>query len=201
MTSKENKQGLFDSLGRASVMGLHMVSGIIVGCLLGYWLDKWFGTYPWCAGVGLIVGIGAGFRNIWLEKRLWRSGVQDPMIREILCWQLSVIALSLFFGAVLWPFHPAGAWIFWFGFGALLSAWNFFALIKFVPKVISAGWSKSSLFALLLRTNMRLLFTGILLYMVLVWFKGSISAVLLGLAVLLVGMTAGGLKKALKKPV
>lgn len=60
MTSKENKQGLFDSLGRASVMGLHMVSGIIVGCLLGYWLDKWFGTYPWCAGVGLIVGIGAG---------------------------------------------------------------------------------------------------------------------------------------------
>ena len=44
MTSKENKQGLFDSLGRASVRGLHMVSGIIVGCLLGYWLDKWFGT-------------------------------------------------------------------------------------------------------------------------------------------------------------
>ena len=118
----------------------------------------------------------------WLEKRLWRSGVQDPTIREILCWQISVIALSLLFGA-------------------LLSAWNFFALIKFVPKVISAGWSKSSLFALLLRTNMRLLFTGILLYMVLVWFKGSISAVLLGLAVLLVGMTAGGLKKALKKPV
>ena len=201
MTSKENKQGLFDSLGRASVMGLHMVSGIIVGCLLGYWLDKWFGTYPWCAGVGLIVGIGAGFRNIWLDARiLLRQGEQDPTIREILCWQLSVIALSLFFGAVLWPFHPAGAWIFWFGFGALLSAWNFFALIKFVPKVISAGWSKSSLFALLLRTNMRLLFTGILLYMVLVWFKGSISAVLLGLAVLLVGMTAGGLKKALKKP-
>ena len=193
MTSKENKQGLFDSLGRASVMGLHMVSGIIVGCLLGYWLDKWFGTYPWCAGVGLIVGIGAGFRNIWLDARI--------LIREILCWQISVIALSLLFGAVLWPFHPAGAWIFWFGFGALLSAWNFFALIKFVPKVISAGWSKSSLFALLLRTNMRLLFTGILLYMVLVWFKGSISAVLLGLAVLLVGMTAGGLKKALKKPV
>ena len=77
---------------------------------------------------------------------------------------------------------------------------EFFCLTKFVPKVISAGWSKSSLFALLLRTNMRLLFTGILLYMVLVWFKGSISAVLLGLAVLLVGMTAGGLKKALKKP-
>lgn len=75
---KENKQGLFDIAGRASVMGLHMVSGIIVGCLLGYWLDKWFGTYPWCAGVGLIVGIGAGFRNIWLDARiLLRQGEQD----------------------------------------------------------------------------------------------------------------------------
>ena len=86
MTSKENKQGLFDSLGRASVMGLHMVSGIIagflltliVGCLLGDWLDKWFGTHPWGAGVGLIVGIGAGFRNIWLDARiLLRQGEQD----------------------------------------------------------------------------------------------------------------------------
>ena len=73
--------------------------------------------------------------------------------------------------------------------------------MEFFPKVISAGWSKSSLMALLLRTNMRLLFTGILLYMVLVWLKGPISAVLLGLGVLLVGMTAGGLKKALKKPI
>lgn len=78
MPSKENKQGLFDSLGRASVMGLHLVSVIIVGCLLGYWLDKWLGTYPWCAGVGLIVGVGAGFRNIWLDARiLLRQGEQD----------------------------------------------------------------------------------------------------------------------------
>lgn len=39
----------------------------------------------------------------WLEKRLWRSGVQDPTIREILCWQISVIALSLLFGAQPMP--------------------------------------------------------------------------------------------------
>lgn len=137
----------------------------------------------------------------WLEKRLWRSGVQDPTIREILCWQISVIALVPAFRRGALALSPGGGVDLLVWLRALLSAWNFFALIKFVPKVISAGWSKSSLFALLLRTNMRLLFTGILLYMILVWFKGSISAVLLGLAVLLVGMTAGGLKKALKKPV
>lgn len=132
----------------------------------------------------------------WLEKRLWRSRrARTPRSGKSCAGRSASLPCPCFSAAVLWPFHPAGAWIFWFGFGALLSAWNFFALIKFVPKVISAGWSKSSLFALLLRTNMRLLFTGILLYMVLVWFKGSISAVLLGLAVLLVGMTAGGLKR------
>lgn len=65
-----DKQSLFDALGRASVMGLHMVSGIIVGCLLGYWLDKWLGTSPWCAGAGLIVGIAAGFRNVWVDARI-----------------------------------------------------------------------------------------------------------------------------------
>ena len=76
--SSNNKQGLFDALGRASIMGLHMVSGVIVGCLLGYGLDKWLGTSPWCAGGGLIVGVGAGFRNIWLDaKILLRQGEQD----------------------------------------------------------------------------------------------------------------------------
>ena len=135
-----------------------------------------------------------------LEKALWRRGVQDPTLREILCWQIAVTVIGLIGGGLLWLLHPAGRWLFWFGFGALLSAWNFYALIKFVPKAISGGWSKRNLIALLVHTNMRLLFTGILLYMALVPFKGSISAVLSGLAVLLVGMTAGGLKKALKKP-
>ena len=135
-----------------------------------------------------------------LEKALWRRGVLDPTLREILCRQIAVCVVCLIGGGAIWPFHPAGRWLFWFGFGALLSAWNFYALIKFVPKAISGGWSKKNLIALLVHTNMRLLFTGILLYTALVSFKGPISAVLSGLAVLLVGMTAGGLKKALKKP-
>ena len=79
----------------------------------------------------------------WLEKRLWRSGVQDPTIREILCWQISVIALSLLFGAVLWPFHPAGAWIFWFGFGARRSGWSGFAVMQGGALGRGGGWGLS----------------------------------------------------------
>ena len=135
-----------------------------------------------------------------LEKQLWKRGVRDAMLRDILCWQVLITAGSLLSGAAVWPFHPAGAWLFWFGFGAFLSAWNFYALIKFVPKVISDGWSGKSLMVLLIHTNIRLLFTGILLYISLVWFKGPVSALLTGLGVLLVTMTAGGLKKVLIRP-
>lgn len=75
---KKNNQGLFDAIGRASVMGLHMVSGIFVGCLLGYGLDKWLGTFPWCSGVGFVVGVGAGFRNVWVDARiLLRQGERE----------------------------------------------------------------------------------------------------------------------------
>ena len=61
--------GMFDALGRASVIGLHMVSGIIVGTGLGYGLDYWLGTFPWCSGAGLIFGIAAGFRNVWIDTK------------------------------------------------------------------------------------------------------------------------------------
>lgn len=62
--------GTLDTLGRASLMGLHLVSGMIVGALLGYGLDRWLGIFPWCSGIGLLFGIVAGFRTMWLEARM-----------------------------------------------------------------------------------------------------------------------------------
>lgn len=61
--------GTLDTLGRASLMGLHLVSGMIVGALLGYGLDRWIGIFPWCSGIGLLFGIVAGFRTMWAEAR------------------------------------------------------------------------------------------------------------------------------------
>ncbi|WP_294624880.1 hypothetical protein [uncultured Bilophila sp.] len=136
----------------------------------------------------------------FLEKALWKRGIHDETLRQVLVWQIAAVLFTLTLGGALWAFHPVGKWLFWFGFGALLSAWNFYALIKFVPKIISNGWSKNNLMGLLIHTNMRLLFTGILLYMALVWWQGPLSAILSGLAALLVGMTAVGLKKTMKKP-
>lgn len=134
-----------------------------------------------------------------LEKTLWKRGLENPLLREILCWHICITGAALGLGVCLWPW--TAGWFFWFGVAATLSAWNFYALIRFVPSVIQGGWSKSNLISLLINTNMRLLFTGILLYLCLTWFKASISALLSGLALLLVIITALGLKKALKKKV
>jgi ATP synthase protein I len=53
----------------ASVMGIHLVSGVIVGLVMGYYLDKWLGTRPWLLVVFLIFGIIAGYRNMFREMQ------------------------------------------------------------------------------------------------------------------------------------
>lgn len=65
LTSKES--GVFSAVGTASVIGLHMVSGILVGGVIGYFLDEWLGTGPWLKLVFFLFGVGAGFYNVYLD--------------------------------------------------------------------------------------------------------------------------------------
>jgi len=62
---KKNKH--FQALGLASMMGIHLVSGVIVGMVMGFYLDKYFGTKPWLMLLFLIFGIIAGYRNMFRE--------------------------------------------------------------------------------------------------------------------------------------
>ncbi|MCL1889851.1 MAG: AtpZ/AtpI family protein [Desulfovibrionaceae bacterium] len=64
------RSGLWGTAGRASVLGLHLVSGMLVGGALGYFLDKYLGTGPWLKLVFFILGLGAGARNIYLDLKL-----------------------------------------------------------------------------------------------------------------------------------
>lgn len=66
----ENGQaGMFSLLGTASTMGLHMVSGPIVGGALGWLMDGWLDSWPIGAGIGVLLGVAAGFRNVWTDAK------------------------------------------------------------------------------------------------------------------------------------
>ena len=53
-------------MAMASSMGISMVLATVIGLVLGLWLDRLFGTRPWLTLIFLVVGIVAGFRNLYV---------------------------------------------------------------------------------------------------------------------------------------
>ncbi len=45
--------------------GTELVGAIGGAGLIGYGLDAWLGTKPWLLIVMLLLGVGAGFLNVW----------------------------------------------------------------------------------------------------------------------------------------
>lgn len=66
---RQQHEGM-SALATNGVIGLHMVSGPLVGFALGYGLDLWLDISPWGKIVLLFVGIGAGFLNVWRDTRV-----------------------------------------------------------------------------------------------------------------------------------
>jgi len=57
--------GLWLSFGRAGTAGLVLVFSTFIGFAAGYYLDKWLKTGPWLSIIFLVLGIAAGFLNIF----------------------------------------------------------------------------------------------------------------------------------------
>ena len=57
------------ALGLFSTIGLAMALSIVLGALVGYYLDKWLDTSPWLSLVFLGLGIVAAFRNLFIIYR------------------------------------------------------------------------------------------------------------------------------------
>ena len=57
----ENKRGLF--LGNALKLGTELVAAVVVGTIIGFILDNWFGTKPILIII-FFVGFAAGILNV-----------------------------------------------------------------------------------------------------------------------------------------
>jgi len=77
----EDNRQLFRSLGFLSSVGISMVAATFIGLAMGYYLDKWLDTSPWFTLIFLVIGIIAGFRNIFIltgrELRRQKGGKSD----------------------------------------------------------------------------------------------------------------------------
>lgn len=57
--------GLFRGLATLASLGTTMVAATFIGLAIGIYLDGYFSTKPWLTIIFLVLGIAAGFRNIY----------------------------------------------------------------------------------------------------------------------------------------
>jgi len=70
--------GAMELLSTAGTIGLQLVCATFIGLAMGYFLDKWLGTSPWLLVIFLLLGIVAGFRDVYLEaRRIHRQSGDD----------------------------------------------------------------------------------------------------------------------------
>jgi F0F1-type ATP synthase assembly protein I len=60
------KSNLLRSLTMVSSMGISVALAIGIGVWFGLTLDRWLGTRPWFFYIFLLIGIAAGFKNIYV---------------------------------------------------------------------------------------------------------------------------------------
>lgn len=78
----QQREGMSHMAG-VGVIGLHMASGPIVGFAIGYGLDLWLPIAPWGKIGFLLVGIGAGFLNVWRDSKELLKKMDKVPARQI----------------------------------------------------------------------------------------------------------------------
>jgi len=79
--SKFDKKTLVQ-MGYASSIGIAMVLAVFGSLYFGHWLDKKFGTLPYFTIIFLLIGVFAGFKNIYnLIQRNFRN--EEPVIKSL----------------------------------------------------------------------------------------------------------------------
>ena len=62
--SKNSNESPSSQLGIAFKMSTEMVAAVVVGTIIGFILDNWFGTKPWLILIFFFVGVVAGILNV-----------------------------------------------------------------------------------------------------------------------------------------
>ena len=61
------------NLGYAFRMALDMVAAVVVGGVIGWYLDRWLDTKPVLLLIMIALGLAAGFSNVWRTYKLMQA--------------------------------------------------------------------------------------------------------------------------------
>ena len=66
----DDEPSVLRQLARLSTLGITLVAATAIGLLIGYGLDRLFGTEPWLTMLFALFGIAAGFVNLFRDVGL-----------------------------------------------------------------------------------------------------------------------------------
>ena len=67
--SAKSNESSSSSMGAAFKMSTELVSAVVVGTIIGFILDNWFGTKPWLILIFFFVGVIAGITNVFKSAK------------------------------------------------------------------------------------------------------------------------------------
>ncbi len=70
----DGKNAMPSSLGVGLRVGVELLSALIVGASLGYWLDRWLHTSPAMLTLFVLLGGAGGIANVWRLMAPGKSG-------------------------------------------------------------------------------------------------------------------------------
>ena len=65
----KNKGSNAASIGKALKISTELVAAVMVGTILGFILDNWFGTKPWLIIIFFFMGVVAGILNVFKSAK------------------------------------------------------------------------------------------------------------------------------------
>lgn len=84
MPDKKSEKTVLRQVFEASTVGIHLVLSIFFGLAIGYGLDKLFNTFPYLSVIFFIMGIIAGFREVFrIAKKAGRVTDGDNDKKDI----------------------------------------------------------------------------------------------------------------------
>ena len=67
--NKDSNQSSSSNIGVAFKLSTEMVAAVVVGTIIGFILDNWFGTKPWLILIFFFVGVVAGILNVFRSAK------------------------------------------------------------------------------------------------------------------------------------